>query len=81
MSQSEQIHEVYVDHNVPVPMRDGTVLRADVYRPQAKGKFPVIVGRDGYPLNLCRKSKRSRRRSLWNGVALLEEATAPNVCQ
>jgi uncharacterized protein len=29
-------------------MRDGTKLRADVYRPKAAGKFPVILQRDPY---------------------------------
>ncbi|MCH8206864.1 MAG: CocE/NonD family hydrolase, partial [Chloroflexi bacterium] len=29
-------------------MRDGTVLRADVYRPDASGKFPVLLQRTPY---------------------------------
>ena len=29
-------------------MRDGTVLRADVYRPKAQGKYPVLVERTPY---------------------------------
>lgn len=37
-----------VDRNVPVPMRDGAILRADVYRPDAAGKFPVLVMRTPY---------------------------------
>lgn len=45
MSPTESIHAIQVDHHVPIPMRDGTVLRADVYRPQAEGKWPVIVER------------------------------------
>jgi len=45
MAVSEPIYEVEVDRNVPVPMRDGTILRADVYRPRAEGRFPVIVER------------------------------------
>ncbi len=32
-----------IDKDVLVPMRDGTVLRADVYRPAASGKYPVIL--------------------------------------
>ena len=34
-----------IDKDVPVPMRDGTVLRADVYRPATAGKYPVILQR------------------------------------
>lgn len=48
MTQSTQRYEVHVERNVPVPMRDGTVLRAEVYRPKAEGKWPVIVMRNGY---------------------------------
>ena len=53
MAQSEQIHEVQVDQHVPIPMRDGTRLSAEVYRPQAAGKWPVIVARDGYDPSLA----------------------------
>jgi putative CocE/NonD family hydrolase len=31
-----------------VPMRDGVLLRADVYRPSAEGKFPTLVYRTPY---------------------------------
>ena len=37
-----------VETNVPVPMRDGTVLYADVYCPEAGGPFPVILQRTPY---------------------------------
>jgi len=37
------------DHDVPVPMRDGVVLRADVFRPKTgRGPFPVLVYRTPY---------------------------------
>lgn len=48
MSQLQQLHEIQVDCNVSVPMRDGTLLSADIYRPKSAGKWPVIVSRDGY---------------------------------
>nr|WP_174263131.1 CocE/NonD family hydrolase [Variovorax sp. RA8] len=48
-----------VDWDVPITMDDGTVLRADVFRPVAKGRYPVILSygpygkglafQDGYP--------------------------------
>jgi putative CocE/NonD family hydrolase len=50
MSVSEPSYEIRIERTVPVPMRDGTVLRADVYRPRADGVFPVLVGRVGYKL-------------------------------
>jgi len=33
-----------VERDVAIPMRDGTLLRADVYRP-ATGRHPVILQR------------------------------------
>lgn len=34
--------------NVQAKMRDGTVLRADIYRPEAEGTFPVLLQRTPY---------------------------------
>src|SRR5260221_4096074 len=39
---------VTVEHNVAAKMRDGVTLRADVYRPKADGKFPVLLERTPY---------------------------------
>ena len=36
------------EHDVAVPMRDGVVLRSDVWRPQGRGPFPVLVYRTPY---------------------------------
>jgi len=47
---SQPEFEVEIEHQVPVPMRDGTILRADVYRPAASGRFPVVVERVAYEL-------------------------------
>jgi hypothetical protein len=32
-----------LDKDVAVPMRDGAVLRANVFRPEVSGKFPVLM--------------------------------------
>ncbi|MGD6741911.1 CocE/NonD family hydrolase [Streptomyces sp. BH106] len=40
--------DVTVEENVPATMRDGTVLRADVYRPTAGGPHPVLLSRLPY---------------------------------
>lgn len=37
-----------VQENVPAPMRDGTILRSDVYLPRATGPFPTLVTRTPY---------------------------------
>src|SRR5438105_2327728 len=44
----ERPSQILTDKNVPVPMRDGTILRADIYRPAAGGPFPVLVFRTPY---------------------------------
>ena len=41
----------FVEKNIPVPMRDGVVLRADVRRPGAPGKYPVLIFRTPYDKN------------------------------
>ena len=42
---------VVVEKNVPATMRDGTILRADVYRPDAPGRYPVVLRRTPYSKN------------------------------
>ena len=37
-----------VETNVATPMRDGTILYADVYRPAGPGPFPVLLQRTPY---------------------------------
>jgi putative CocE/NonD family hydrolase len=37
-----------VDKDVPITMSDGTVLRADVHRPDAAGRFPVLITQTPY---------------------------------
>jgi predicted acyl esterase len=46
-SQPDEI-KVIIERNVPVPMRDGTILRADVHRPDRGGPYPVLVHRTPY---------------------------------
>ena len=44
---AEQYPVIY-EHDVKVAMRDGVMLRADIYRPRAEGKFPVLLNRTPY---------------------------------
>lgn len=37
-----------IKEDVPSPMRDGTILRSDVYLPQGRGPFPTLVVRNPY---------------------------------
>jgi len=45
---SAQATQIVVERNVPARMRDGVILRADIYRPKAEGKFPVLLVRTPY---------------------------------
>ena len=45
-----------IDRDVPVEMRDGTVLRADVYRPESDAPWPVLLQRTPYDKNVPRIS-------------------------
>ncbi|MBC7238082.1 MAG: CocE/NonD family hydrolase, partial [Chloroflexi bacterium] len=40
--------QIIVERDVEIPMRDGTILRANVYRPAAEGRFPVLLQRTPY---------------------------------
>jgi len=46
--RAAETYEVTVEHGVTAKMRDGVVLRADIYRPKADGKFPVLLQRTPY---------------------------------
>src|SRR5919201_317043 len=41
-------YSVDYERNVPVKMRDGVILRADIYRRSTDGKFPVLLQRTPY---------------------------------
>jgi len=47
-SSPDVYDRVVVEKDVPIPMRDGVCLYANVYRPRAEGPFPVILTRMPY---------------------------------
>lgn len=47
-SGGDAAHGLVVEKNVAARMRDGVTLRADVYRPDAPGQFPVLLQRTPY---------------------------------
>jgi hypothetical protein len=47
-ARAAQVYEVTVERNVAVRMRDGVVLRADIYRPKTEGKLPNLLTRTPY---------------------------------
>lgn len=48
MANSMGPHEILVEREIEVPMRDGTILRADIWRPVAEGQYPVLIERTPY---------------------------------
>ena len=39
---------IIVERNIEMPMRDGCVLRGDLFRPDTPEKLPVIINRTPY---------------------------------
>ena len=51
--KSEIRDGMQIDWDAPVPMDDGVILRADVFRPLAGGKYPVILSYGPYAKGLA----------------------------
>ncbi|MBI2206475.1 MAG: CocE/NonD family hydrolase [Candidatus Rokubacteria bacterium] len=66
-----------VERDVPVPMRDGTTLYADVYRPEGSGRHPVILLRTPYNKALPRVAYQQLdpMRAASRGYALVVQDT------
>lgn len=45
---SQPVHDIRLEEDIWVPMRDGVKLAVDVYRPDAPGKFPALVSWSWY---------------------------------
>lgn len=48
MVDDQDTEGIIVERDVDVPMRDGVVLRADVYRPESPGRHPGLLVRTPY---------------------------------
>jgi uncharacterized protein len=48
LAAAAEPYGVEVERGVAVTMRDGVVLRADIYRPKVDGRFPVLLQRTPY---------------------------------
>ena len=46
--QERSSYTVRLETDVPAKMRDGTLLKADILRPEAEGKYPAILYRTPY---------------------------------
>lgn len=59
-------HDLVVEKDVEVPVRDGARLKADIFRPTSAGRFPVIMNLGGY-----------RKDKVWVPPPDLEEKANP----
>src|SRR5215471_4836633 len=59
--------------DVAVPMRDGVILRADVWLPKVEGRFPTLVYRTPYGKQLAAKEWTTFDKAVAHGYAVLIE--------
>jgi putative CocE/NonD family hydrolase len=64
---------IIVEKNVPARMRDGVVLRADVYRPDSAGRLPVLLQRTPYSKNPGREDNLFRRLAAHGYVVVVQD--------
>ena len=54
MVTTNSLFDIRTEENIGARMRDGTVLRADIYRPRADGQYPVLLMRTPYDMRAPR---------------------------
>jgi putative CocE/NonD family hydrolase len=69
-STNSRTHFV-LEKNVPVPMRDGVVLRADVLRPAEGDKLPVLVYRTPYGKDAAQQEYTTFKHAVERGYAVV----------
>ena len=62
---------VVVDTNVAVPMRDGVILRADIWRPEGSARFPTLVYRTPYGKHQATAAFTTARKAVARGYAVV----------
>lgn len=60
-----------VERDVRIPMRDGVLLAADIYRPAGEGPFPVLVYRTPYGKDSAAEAYGTHRAAVAGGYAVL----------
>lgn len=67
------MHEIQIEFDVAVPMRDGTTLMADIYRPSGDGPFPVLVSRTPYGKQILRDTLLDFKTMVRAGYVLVQQ--------
>jgi putative CocE/NonD family hydrolase len=65
--------DVRIEHDVEAAMRDGVILRADVYRPVADGRFPALLQRTPYSKNPERDDSPFARLAALGYVVIVQD--------
>lgn len=71
-AQEAAIAESYLtERDVGVSMRDGVILRADVFRPRAPGRYPVLIFRTPYGKDESRRDHQVMEKAVEHGYAVV----------
>ncbi len=77
--KSEARDGMQIDWDVPIPMEDGTVLRADLFRPIDEGRHPVILSYGAFGKGLA---FQDGNRSAWGRmIAAFPEVAEGSTCK
>ncbi|MEZ5292378.1 MAG: CocE/NonD family hydrolase [Vicinamibacterales bacterium] len=72
-SAQTPVTDIVIEKNVPARMRDGVVLRADVYRPRAEGRRPALLQRTPYSKNPGRPDSQFHRLAKAGFVVVVQD--------
>src|SRR4030042_3786429 len=77
---SKPKHGIKREKNIPVTVRDGTRLCVNIYRPDAKGKFPALLAMGGYGKELQEvliPPQPLQKSAIWDGN--IEAGDTPDI--
>jgi putative CocE/NonD family hydrolase len=70
-ARAAETYPVTTEMGIESKMRDGTILRADVYRPKSEGTFPVLLERT--PYNKSNSSKFATRAAAQGYAVIIQD--------
>jgi len=65
------LQKFVIEKDVAIAMRDAVILRADIWRPSAEGKFPVLVYRTPYDKGRAPESYSTFKKAVERGYAVV----------
>jgi uncharacterized protein len=72
-SNPPALPKIVVEKNVEAKMRDGVILRADVYRPDTAERLPALLQRTPYSKNPGREDNQFRRLAAHGYVVVVQD--------